>query len=171
MNYFDELTKAMTMLAAHPKILFVGQAVKYDGQRAHATFKGVPEDRKIEMPVAEDFQMGFCTGLALEGYLPISFYPRFDFLILAANQLVNHLDKIPVMSAFRPKVIIRTIVGATTPLNPGPQHTQDHSKAFRMMLKTIEVVELTHAGQILPAYEGARASQCSTILVEHMRLY
>ena len=53
--------------------------------------------------------MGISTGLALSGYVPVTCYPRFDFLLLAMNQLVNHLDKIRVMSnnEFQPKVIIR----------------------------------------------------------------
>src|SRR3990167_9571398 len=139
MSYFDEITKAMALLAQHPKTLFVGQAVRYDGQRAHATFKDVPMDRRIEMPVCEDFQMGFCTGLALEGYIPVCFFPRWDFAILAANQIVNHLDKIPLLGGFRPKVIIRTAVGASSPLDPGPQHTQDYTRQFADMCKTISV--------------------------------
>lgn len=105
MTYFQELTFAMSLLAEHPKTVFVGQGVRYDGQRMHASFQGVPMEKRIEFPVAEDFQMGFCTGLALEGYIPICVYPRMDFLLLALNQLVNHLDKI---DGFRPKVIIRS---------------------------------------------------------------
>ena len=49
--------------------------------------------KKIELPVFEDVQMGLSTGLALQGFIPITCYPRFDFLILAMNQLVNHLTK------------------------------------------------------------------------------
>ena len=43
--------------------------------------------------------MGISTGLALNGFIPVSCYPRFDFLILALNQLVNHLDKLDKMSS------------------------------------------------------------------------
>ena len=35
--------------------------------------------------------MGISTGLTGNGYIPVSCYPRFDFLILAMNQLINHL--------------------------------------------------------------------------------
>lgn len=169
--YFEELTKAMGLLALHPDTLFVGQAVAYDGQAAFRTFEKVPKEKRIEMPVVEDFQMGFCTGLSLGGYIPVSFYPRWDFLMMAANQLVNHLDKIPIVSAYRPKVIIRTAVGRKFPLDPGPQHTQNHSDAFRLMLKTVEIVELKDERQIVPAYERALHSEGSTILVEFMERY
>ena len=43
-------------------------------------------------------------------WAPISIFPRWNFLLLAANQLVNHVDKINEMGAkkFRNKIIIRT---------------------------------------------------------------
>jgi pyruvate/2-oxoglutarate/acetoin dehydrogenase E1 component len=71
------------------------------------------------------------TGLALEGFVPITCYPRFDFFILAMNQLVNHLDKMREMSEdkMQPKVIIRVAVGSKKPFSAGPQHTQDHTEA------------------------------------------
>lgn len=170
-TYFEELTKAMGVLAAHPQTLFVGQATKYSGQAAFPTFREVPGDRRIEMPVCEDFQMGFCIGLSLEHYIPVCFYPRWDFLLIAANQLVNHLDKIPLMTGFKPKVIIRTAVGRSSPLNPGPQHTQNHTHAFRQMLHTVDVHELFKAEYIVPTYQKALESERSCIVVEHMDKY
>lgn len=168
--YLSELNRAMLMLAEHPMTLFVGQAVRYPGQAAFRSFEGVPMERRIEMPVVEEFQMGFCTGLSLAGYIPISFYTRWDFLILAMNQLVNHLDKLPFMG-WTPKVIIRTSVGRTQPLDPGPQHSQDYTVPVAQMLKTVAVVNLPRAEDIFPAYEAALRSDRSTILVEHMKLY
>jgi len=167
--YQDEITKAMAMLASDPRTLFVGQAVRYDGQRAHTTFKDVPMERRIEMPVCEDFQMGFCTGLALEGYIPVSFFPRWDFLIIAANQLINHLDKIPLLGGFKPKVIIRTAVGAKSPLDPGPQHTQDYTFPFKHMLHTVEVIDARR--DPFAWYQYALNSANSVIVVEHMDRY
>jgi len=161
----------MAMLASHPRTLFVGQAVRYDGQRLHATLKDVPMDRRIEMPVCEDFQMGFCTGLSLEGYIPVSIYPRWDFLILAANQLVNHLDKIPLLGGFKPKVIVRTAVGSNKPLNPGLQHVQDHSDAFGLMLQSIPVLQITCAEDVMETYETALRIPGSCVVVEYMAEY
>lgn len=167
MNFKESITQSMTMLSQHPKTLFVGQSVKYDGQAQFETFSGIPMEKRIEMPVAEDFQMGFCTGLALKGFIPISFYPRMDFLLLAANQLVNHLDKIPLMSGYRPKVIIRTCVGQKKPLDAGLQHTQNHTEAFRLMLKTIRVDEVKTPEEVISAYQRAIMSESSTLVVEN----
>lgn len=170
LTYFDELARAMGMLAADSRTIFVGQAVKYKGQAAFDTFRDVPMDKRIEMPVCEDMQLGFSTGLALQGFIPISFYPRWDFLIIAANQLINHLDKLPLMG-WRPKVIIRTAVGRTTPLDPGPQHTQNYTHTIRQMLRSITVMEILKAEQVVPFYQHALASPEPCIVVEHMEKY
>lgn len=168
MSYFDEITRAMGMLAEHPKTVFLGQSVKYPGQRAHKTFEKVPIWKRIELPICEDFSVGLCHGLALEGYIPVLFIPRWDFLLIAANQLVNHLDKSP----FKAKVIIRTAVGATKPLNPGPQHTQDYTYQFGlMMLNNFDIFSLTSETEIVNKYRDALNSEGSKIMVEHMGLY
>lgn len=171
LNYLQSITDAMTALAEHPKTLFVGQSVKYDGQRAHQTFAGVPIERRIEMPICEDFTVGFCTGLALEGYIPICFIPRWDFLILAANQIINHLDKFPMLGEFRPKVIIRTAVGTNRPLDPGPQHTQDYTGAFAAMLRTMDVYQVHSAFQVRETYKHVMQAPESCIVVERMEYY
>ena len=171
MSYLTEVQEAMRMLADDPRTLFVGQAVRYSGQAMHQTLVHVPMEKRIEMPVIEDFQAGFCTGLALEGYIPVCIFPRFDFLLIAANQIVNHLDKIPLMTDFRPKVILRTSVGAKSPLNPGLQHCQDHTKAFLEMLHTIALINVYDDGKVKTSYELALSSPGSFLMVEHGELY
>ena len=162
------LNQAMLMLAAQPKALFLGQNVAYDGNVMFKHLEGVPMEQRLELPVCEELQMGMSTGLALQGILPISIYPRFDFLILALNQLVNHLDKLAYMSRgdYQPKVIIRTKVGSKWPLNAGPQHTQDHTEAVRMMLTTVAVEKITRPEEIIPAYQRTIMRKESTLVVE-----
>ena len=158
----------MLALAAHPRALFLGQNVAYDGNVVFKHLAGVPMAQRLELPVCEELQMGMSIGLALQGFLPISIYPRMDFLVLALNQLVNHLDKLPAMSLgqYRPKVIVRTKVGSKAPLNAGPQHTQDHTEAFRLMLTTVVVEKITEPEGILPAYQRALDRPLSTVIVE-----
>ena len=171
MTYLSEVQEAMRMLADDPRTLFVGQAVRYSGQAMHQTLVHVPMEKRIEMPVIEDFQAGFCTGLALEGYIPVCIFPRFDFLLIAANQIVNHLDKIPLMTDFRPKVILRTSVGATKPLNPGLQHTQDHTEAFEDMFYSILVESIDTTENVVEQYKRALESPHSFLMVEYGELY
>ena len=124
----------------------------------------------------EDFQMGLSIGLALEGWIPINIYPRFDFLIIAANQITNHLANIRKVSdgKFRPRIITRVSVGAVKPLHPGPQHCQDHSEAMKLLCRgEVEVVQLKEKGMIFPEYQRAleRDDFKPTILVEYSDLY
>ena len=173
MNYKDEITKAMTILSESPRALFLGQTVIYPGSVVSDTLKNVPREKRLELPVAEELQMGMSIGLALDGYLPISIYPRIDFLLLAVNQLSNHLDILEEMShgEWRAKVIIRTIVGSSTPLDPGPQHCRDHTNVFRTLLRNVEVVRLNYVRGVVPAYEQALHSNNSTLLIEEAYRY
>jgi len=63
---------------------------------------------------------GHDEWLGLQGWIPASIFPRWSFLLLAANQLVNHLDKTASLGhgGFRTKVIIRTSIGSERPLHP-----------------------------------------------------
>ena len=173
MLYKEELTKAMRYLASQEHTLFLGQGVRYPGHAMFSTLTDIPMGKRIEMPVAEDMQMGISIGLSLQGYIPVSIYPRMDFLIIAMNQLVNHLDKFKQMThgEFCPKVIIRTMIGSKTPLDGGIQHTGDYNIGLCMMLDNVEVVMLEKPESILPSYSRALVSSGSTILIEKGDLY
>jgi pyruvate/2-oxoglutarate/acetoin dehydrogenase E1 component len=175
-DYFSELDRTMAWLGTQPKVRFIGQSVVWDGHALFKSMTNVPMDRRLELPVFEDFQFGMSIGLALEGWVPVNVYPRFDFLIIAANQITNHLANVRLVSdgKYRPRIITRVSVGAVTPIHPGPQHCQDHTEALKLLCRgEIEVIELKWKGQIFPAYEYAlqRADAKSTILVEYANLY
>ena len=175
MKYLDHLISAMELLSEDPRTIFIGQSVLYSGNSIYNTLKMIPSEKKIEMPVFEEVQMGLSTGLALEGFIPVTCYPRFDFLLLAINQLVNHLDKLSLMTegSMNPRVIIRTSVGSKIPLDGGPQHTQDHTEAFRLLLDHIDVVKLEKKEQIIPTYKHAltREDGKSTLIIEYGEYY
>jgi pyruvate/2-oxoglutarate/acetoin dehydrogenase E1 component len=174
-KYKDELIKSMKYLSKDRRTIFLGQSVKFSGNAIFNTLKDIDDKKKIELPVFEDIQMGMSTGLALEGYIPITCYPRFDFLIVAMNQLVNHLDKIRHMSfnEFKPRVIIRTSIGSKKPLDGGVQHTQDYTKMFKDILTEVEVVNLINPNQIFKEYKNAlkRKDSKSTLLIENGDYY
>ena len=151
--------------------LFIGQSVRYPSNAMFKTLRDVPMEQRIEVPVFEDVQMGISMGYALVGNLMVSCYPRMDFLLLAANQMVNHLDKVAFTSWASARVIVRTSIGAKWPLHSGHQHTQDHTAAFRLMLKSMEVIELNCARDVLPGYEQAMRSERPSLVVERQDLY
>ena len=172
-EYREEVKKAMTLLGEDPRTIFLGQTVGYSGSNIFGSLENVSKEKRIELPIMEDVQMGMSIGLSLEGFIPISVYPRFDFLICAVNQMVNHLDKCEEMSNghFKPKVIIITQVGGTKPLYPGIQHCSDYTEAFKKLLCNINVVRLEDPEQIVPEYKKALESDKSTLIIEVGDLY
>ena len=173
MNYKEEVFKGMEILNSHPKTVFMGQAVAHKGTALTHQVKNFPKEKLLELPVAEELQAGIALGLAIEGYIPVSLYPRMNFIILAMNQIVNHLDKWEAMSIgqSKPKVIMKAVVGSEFPLDPGHQHKANYAESFRSACTNIDIVELLYPEQIVPAYKKALESDRSTIIIEHGDLY
>ena len=171
MKYFNILKEAMSLLANHPKTLFIGQAVEYEGTGLYDSLSHLPSEKRLELPVAEYLQSGIANGMAIEGMIPVSTFPRWNFLLMGVDQIVNHLDKFKSMSngKLNPKVIIRVAVGSEHPVDPQCQHKGNFSEAFRQMTSNIEIIELIEPGDIIPAYEKAlnREDGINTILVEY----
>ena len=173
LNYFDEIKRSMEYIAQDERSVFLGQCVGYPGNILYKTVCDIDASKRIEVPVMEDCQMGMSIGLALNGLIPVTIYPRWDFLILATNHLVNHLNKFSKMTNDRvnPKIIVRVCVGSTKPLYPGPQHCSDYTEIYEKMLENVNVVKLERSGQVFDAYKNALVSDRSTILVELADLY
>jgi pyruvate/2-oxoglutarate/acetoin dehydrogenase E1 component len=169
-HYMDELSKAMTYLGQQENAVFIGQSVEVAGTAMRNTLLDVGAEKLIELPVEEDFQMGIAIGLALSGLVPVSIFPRWNFLLLATNQIVNHLDKLKELTQLDTpgKVIIRTGIGSENPLHPGPQHTGDFTEAFKLMCPHLNVVRLDSKEMIFDEYKKAyeRNDGVSSILIE-----
>ena len=155
----------MQELAKDDRVVFLGQGCRDAGTFMSTTLQDVSLDKRIELPVAEEMQLGMSIGMAIAGMIPVSVYPRFNFLILAMNQLVNHLN------VMQPHVIVRVGVGSTKPLDPGPQHRGDMTEAFRLLMPNTPIVRLESAEQIVPEYRAALERNGPTILVEIADLY
>ena len=170
MKYFNELKKSMNFLSEQNKTIFIGQAVEYPGTAMSNTLSEVSKSKLLELPVCEEMQMGVSLGMAINGYIPITIFPRWNFLLLSMNQLVNHVDKIPQISddKIKCKMIIRTGVGSERPLHPQHQHIGDFTESFKKILSNIEVIKLNNPKDIFKAYKKAyiRKDNKSTLIVE-----
>lgn len=171
----------MVALAEDPLVRFVGYGVRYGGKAA-GTLRGVSETQLVETPVAENLMVGLAIGMSLAGLRPVVFIERFDFILNAMDAIVNHLDKIGVLSKglFQPAAIIRVVAGnRNTGLQTGLTHTQDFSGAMRHMLSpafdVISLVSPTGPGGVFMAYNEAlarlRGQNKSTMLIEYKDMY
>lgn len=169
--YKDELTKSMTWLAEQNNVIFIGQQIVYAGNPMSTTLTNVPKDLMIEVPVMEETQMGMSLGLAMTGKTVVTFYPRWDFIILAVNQLVNHIDKYKLMTGKQANIIIRLGKGSDKPLDPGHQHKGNYLEQFKSMCPNITFWDLKNKDDIFESYLSAYKHQGVHVMVEYPEMY
>jgi pyruvate/2-oxoglutarate/acetoin dehydrogenase E1 component len=172
-TYHDELTRAMNWLGQQDNVIFIGQGVGNPGTGLSKSLEQVPIEKRLEFPVAEEMQVGMCIGMSLKGTVPICIIPRWNFALRAADQIVNHLDRLPIYSqgGYKPRVIIRVAVPSNKPFDPQSQHDADFTEAFGKMLRTVPIILLQHNYQIVPSYTTAFTSKESAIMVEYTDQY
>lgn len=171
LSYKNEMENAMELVALQKNSIFIGQQVLYQGNPMSKTLSLVPKDRMIEVPVMEETQMGMSLGLAMAKNLVVTFYPRWNFLICAANQLINHVDKYEGMTGEKIHLIIRVARGSDTPLDPGHQHKSDFLQPIKDMCQNINFYDLKSADSILRNYRYAIANKGIYCFVEYPELY
>jgi pyruvate/2-oxoglutarate/acetoin dehydrogenase E1 component len=163
----------MTKLGEMDNTVFLGQQILFPGNPMSGTLIDVPKEKMIELPVMEDSQMGMSLGMAMAGKFVVTFYPRWDFLICAANQLVNHVDKIELMSngQWKPNMIIRVAKGSEIPLNPGPQHRGNYHNEFQSITQTIKFFDCVTVDDIENAYNHVINEGGITLINEYPEKY
>ena len=170
-EYKIALTNAMTTLSKLDETIFIGQQIVYAGNPMSTTLTEVPKEKMIEVPVMEETQMGMSLGLAITGKTVISFYPRWDFVISAANQLINHVDKYELMTDKKVNILIRVGKGADVPLDPGHQHKANYINEFKSMCPNIEIHDLKTWQDVELSYKYAIENGGVHVLAEYPELY
>lgn len=116
-------------LAEDPRVFVIGQGLWspwYVGSSMTDLDKEFGRRRVIDTPVSELACTGAAVGAALCGYRPIVVHPRMDFMVLAADTLVNQAAKWSYMLGGRGKapLCVRSIV------NRGGEQGAQHSQAL-----------------------------------------
>ncbi len=170
MKYKELISEEMKKLAKNDKTVFIGYNIKR-GSKAYGTLTDV-QDKCIEMPLAENLMTSFAIGMSLEGYKPVVFFERQDFILNALDSIVNHLDKIKEMSKgeFETPIIIRAPVGGKKPLDPGMQHTQDFSEVLKKIIK-FPVYELKTEEDFANYSKIIQNIKEPTLFIEYKDLY
>jgi pyruvate/2-oxoglutarate/acetoin dehydrogenase E1 component len=171
MNYGEAVKYSMEQLAKDPRTLFIGYNLKF-GSKAYGSLRDIDSSRIIEMPVAENLMAGMAMGLGFEGFRPVVIFERQDFMLNALDSLVNHLDKLDILSnsEFKSGVIIRSLLGSSKPINPGPQHSQDFTKIFRDIFK-MKIYDPKTAQEVVESYGNAIYSNEPGMVIERRDFY
>lgn len=136
--YKGDITEEMTWLSKQRKSVFIGEGLINAG-RVYETLSSVPKKKCVEMPIAENLIVGVSIGLAIQGYRPIVVFQRMDFMLVAADAIINHLALIPKMSGgqFTLPIILRAIVGSQSErFDIGLQHKHDFTHIFEPYIDT-----------------------------------
>ena len=121
------------LLAEDPSYIVIGEgcddpAACFETTRnLHTDFPG----RVFDSPISENGVTGVCVGAALNGLKPIHIHMRQDFLLYAADQIINSAAKWNYMFAGRAgnvPMVIKAFTGRGW--GAGSQHAQDLESIF-----------------------------------------
>jgi pyruvate dehydrogenase E1 component beta subunit len=145
--------------------VFIGYNVKYGN--AMGNLVNVENSKKIETPVAENLMAGLAIGMSFEGFRPVVYYERHDFMLVAADAIINHANHIERIShgEYECPVIFRTVVADSGPFYSGPTHSQNFTEGFRNLVSFPIYVPET-GPELLMAYKKALYSKRPSMIVE-----
>ena len=168
-SYKEAMNLVMTELGEAGAI-FIGYNVARGD--AMGTLKGVPADQKLETPVAENLMSGLAIGMSFEGFLPVLYFERHDFMLVAADAIGNHIDKIERIShgEYKVPVIIRAVEAFGGPFYSGPTHHQDFTGVMKELVD-FPVFDPISGVDVLKAFRGARESGRPAMIIERKSRY
>ena len=139
---------------------------------AMGTLASVPDIQKIETPVAENLMVGLAIGMSFEGFRPVVYFERQDFMMVAMDAIVNHLDKIERIShgEFKVPVIIRAVVADGGPFYSGITHSQDFTKMFQAVLQ-MPIFTPETGSDVKTAFEYGSICNKPIMVVEYKSRY
>ena len=118
------------LLASDPRVFVIGQGLWspwYVGASMQDLDREFGRDRVIDTPVCENASTGAAIGAALAGMRPIVVHPRMDFMLLAADPIINQAANWSYMfgGQIGVPVVIRSII------NRGGEQGAQHSQALQ----------------------------------------
>jgi acetoin:2,6-dichlorophenolindophenol oxidoreductase subunit beta len=126
-TYAEAICEALRQKLDQDKAVYlIGQGVP-DASQTYGTTKNLEAqypDRVFDCPISEGAVVGILLGSSLAGLKPVMVMARFEFLMLAIDQLVNQAAKWHFMFSGQAQaaITLRVIVGRGW--GQGPQHSQ-----------------------------------------------
>ena len=116
--------------------------------------------------------VSLAIGASFEGLKPVVYFERHDFMLVAADAIGNHMDKIERIShgEYKVPVILKTVVDDGGLFYSGPTHQQNLTSTFREMVD-FPVLDPQNATEILAAYRYAQKSNGPVMIVEHKKYH
>jgi pyruvate dehydrogenase E1 component beta subunit len=160
-------------MARDKNVLILGEDVGVLGGN-FKTAMGLQEKygdlRVKDTPISENSFLGMSLGMALTGLRPIVEIMFSDFLLLAADQLLNQIAKIRYMSGGQVKVplTVRTTIGAGR--SSAAQHSQS-LHAIMCHIPGLKVVIPSSAAEAKGLLKTAIREDNPVVFIEHKMEY
>jgi acetoin:2,6-dichlorophenolindophenol oxidoreductase subunit beta len=160
-------------MARDKNVLILGEDVGVLGGN-FKTAMGLQEKygdlRVKDTPISENSFLGMSLGMALTGLRPIVEIMFSDFLLLAADQLLNQIAKIRYMSGGQVKVplTVRTTIGAGR--SSAAQHSQS-LHAIMCHIPGLKVVIPSSAAEAKGLLKTAIREYNPVVFIEHKMEY
>lgn len=120
------------LLAQDSRVFLIGQGVRnpwYAGTSLQDLDKEFGRERVIDSPVSENATTGAAIGAAITGMRPIVFHPRMDFMLLAADPIMNQAANWSYL--FAGQVSVPVVIRAV--INRGGEQGAQHSQAVQAL--------------------------------------
>ena len=124
------------MLASDLRVFVIGQGLWspwYAGASLDGLDQGFGRARLLDTPVSENAVTGMAVGAALAGMRPIVFHPRMDFMLLAADPIINQAANWSYL--FGGQIGVPLVIRAV--INRGGEQGAQHSQALHAMFMHI----------------------------------
>lgn len=172
LKYSEALAEGLAeAMANDPTVFLMGQSGD-DPKGMFGTLSLAQErfglERFLDLPLSEAGITGWGTGAAIGGLKPVMTHHRNDFLLVAADQIINHAAKWMYMHRTPVPWTIRSIIGRGW--GQAPQHSQSLQAIFAHIpgLKIIMPATPYDAkGLLITAIDDLSP----VIVLEHRRLY
>ena len=157
MKFVHSINKSLeNMLKDHGEVILYGEDLLDPYGGAFKATKGLSTKfpgRVLPTPISEAAIIGMAGGMASGGLLPIVEIMLGDFIMLGADQLLNHLVKYEWMynNKHNVPVTIRTAMGGRRGYGP------THSQSIEPLIHTLYLFEHT--------------IQCHASIITNLRIY
>lgn len=158
----------------NPRVVLLGEDIEHPYGGAFKVTRDLSArfpDRVRNTPISEATIVGVGNGLALKGYIPICEIMFGDFLLLAADQIVNHAAKFRYMynDQVTLPLIIRTPMGGRR--GYGPTHSQSLEKHF-LGIPDTQIIALNEGCNPETIYQTLLTTiDRPTLVIENKLLY
>jgi pyruvate/2-oxoglutarate/acetoin dehydrogenase E1 component len=124
------------LLARDSRVFLIGQGLWspwYAGGSLDQLERDFGAERILDSPVSENAVTGMAVGAALAGMRPIVFHPRMDFLLLAADPIINQAANWSYL--FNGRISVPLVIRAV--INRGGEQGAQHSQALHSLFMHI----------------------------------